>query len=73
MSSAGLLQAGFQEAQKSTYLGVTYDLLPSVKLKAEWRYVEPQDDTKGTFDAEEFFADPFEHANVYSLVLDAVF
>lgn len=71
--AAGALQANFQEAQKSSYLGASYDFLPNVKLKAEWRYVEPQDDTKGTFDAEEFFAEPFEHANVYSLVLDAVF
>lgn len=62
-----------KEAQSSSFLGVSYDLLPSVKLKAEWRYVEPQDDTKGTFDAVEFSEDPFDHANVYSLVLDAVF
>lgn len=63
----------FKEAQKSTYVGVGYNLTPKVKLKAEWRYVEVEDDTKGTFDFAEFAADPFEHANVYSLVLDAVF
>jgi len=61
------------EAQKSSYLGVGYDLMPNVKLKAEWRYVEVEDDTKGTFSAAQFYADPFEHANIYSLVVDAVF
>ena len=72
-AAAAGFAASTREAQQTTYLGLGYNLLPGVKIKAEWSYIEVKDDTKGTFNAAEFLADPFEHANVYSLVLDAVF
>lgn len=54
--------------QRSTTLGLRYDLNTSTALKAEWQRAEALDGTAGLFDAP-----PGEDVNVFSFAVDVVF
>ena len=56
--------------QDSLTLGLRYDFLPRMTVKAEWQQIEADDNSNGLFDASHTIDDTI---NVYTIAIDTIF